>query len=408
MKVAYFCEPQLGGTLTFFQTLRPALRERGIDFFCISMMNQGDYPQEHEGVHFLGVGDLSEIRDPRILGPATCRAVQFLQRHEINLIMTLAGGNIFTANLAAYLPATIRATMNVPMMTRGAYVPVKTMCPYLDLVFAVSDRIRDDLCDRYGVAGELIDVIYHGIEVEPFFPNRGSAGQEASAKLLYAGRLSDGDKGVFLLPEMMRQLVGRGMSIELLIAGSGPDEHELRQRFARAGVLERVNMLGNVPHKKLLDLYKEADIFVFPSRFEGCGFSVLEAMAAGCAPVISDIRGSLRVIVANGSVGCLAVVGDPKSFADQIEILVRNPCRLREIKELAYRHVASNYTIDQMTDRYARSFEKVMSYHSDRRASCDLDAYAIPRGLLPTWRRWIPQSLKNRVRTVLERKGISS
>lgn len=416
IKLAYICEPQLGGTFTFFLRLRPALLARGIDMRCVTPLSVEQVARTRfagvEGLECVGAeGD--GLRDAGCgmrdtLRAATGRMIDYLVEQRFDVVMVLPAADLLSSNLPAYLPRSIRCVIRVPMMTRGAYAPTQALAPHMNRIYAVSDRIRDDLVGRYGVPREQVEIVYHGIDASVFAGVLEEKRRGDPVRLLYAGRLWDIDKGVFLLPEIMRHLQAAGHPVRLVVAGSGPDEAELRRRFEHAGVMELVEMTGGLPLERMHEQFRAADIFVFPSRFEGFGFAVLEAMAAGCAPVVSDIRGSLRVIVDDGRAGLPARVGDAADFARAIGELAGDRAKLQAIQQQAWRRARETYSLERMADRYAESFRTVLGEPDRRAPVMDLADYTIPKAFQPTWRTLIPRPLKNFIRTWMERFGMSS
>lgn len=405
IKLAYLCEPQLGGTFTYFLRLRPVLLGHEIDMRCVTTL-----PRERlQGTPFEAVDGVECVgcREDDLPG-ATGQMIEYLQNEQYALVMILPGTDLLSSNLPAYLPRTIRSVIRVPMMTRGAYAPTQAIAPHLNRIYAVSDRIADDLAGRYGIARDQLQVIYHGVDPAPFADALAAKNTGPTVQLLYAGRLWDLDKGVFLLPEIMRRLKADAVEVRLTVAGGGPDEAELRRRFQQAGVMDRVHMAGGLPLTRMQEQFRAADIFVFPSRFEGCGFAVLEAMAAGCAPVVSDIRGSLRVIVDEGRAGGLARVGDADDFARAIAVLARDRTALRALQEKAQARIRGHYTLERMAAHYAESMKAVLQAPDLRPAPRSLDQYELPRAFKPTWRTLIPRPIKNFIRMWMERFGISS
>ena len=414
MKIAYFCEPQVGGTFAFFQRLRPALVQHGIDMRCVSVMPKtrltGTRYEHEEAVECVGcdvdVFNL-EAMDVPTLAKCTQEIIDYLIDNQFRVIMTLAGSHVLTGNLPIYLPRSLASVIRVPMMTRGAYVPTRAVEQHVNRIIAVSDRILDDLTQRYGVDKKRVETIYHGIDLTPFtnaIPNR----IDRPVEMMYAGRLWDLDKGVFLLPPIMQQVLKSHPDVRLKIAGEGSDKEELIRRFNEVGAMPSVTMLGSLSYADLCAQYIKSDIFILPSRFEGCGFAVLEAMAAGCAPVVADIRGSLRVLVDNGQAGCLAIVGDAKSFATHIEALLDNPDELLRVRVAARERVQQHYALDRMAQQYATLLRDVVQEPDARTSPRNLSEYEIPRAFKPTWRTRIPAPIKNSIRKWLERFGISS
>ncbi|MFM5917271.1 MAG: glycosyltransferase [Novosphingobium sp.] len=82
----------------------------------------------------------------------------------------------------------------------------------------------------------------------------------------------------------------------LLLAGSGPDESELRLLSARLGLSERVRFLGPVPHAELPVVLSAADVFVLPTRSEGLANAWVEALACGTPVVTTPIPGAQELL----------------------------------------------------------------------------------------------------------------
>jgi len=77
---------------------------------------------------------------------------------------------------------------------------------------------------------------------------------------------------------------------------------------------ERVRLLGRVPHARIEQLMRAADLFVLGSHREGSGYALIEALACGLPPVVTDIP-SFRALTADGAVGKLWPCGDAPALA---------------------------------------------------------------------------------------------
>ncbi len=100
---------------------------------------------------------------------------------------------------------------------------------------------------------------------------------------------------------------------------------QVRARIAVSPLLApRVRLLGARPHAQIETLCRAADIFMLASHFEGSGYALIEAMACGAAPVVSDIP-SFRRLTGDGRVGVLAPVGDAETFAQGLITLAARP-----------------------------------------------------------------------------------
>jgi glycosyltransferase involved in cell wall biosynthesis len=125
-------------------------------------------------------------------------------------------------------------------------------------------------------------------------------------------------------------LVRQGRDVRLVFAGKQQmDPSELETIARRAGVHDRVIFLGYVPREDLPDLYREALAFVLPSRLEGFGLPLVEAMASG-TPVVAADAGSIPEVV--GDAGLLFKTGDHEDLAAVLGRLVDDPARRADLR----------------------------------------------------------------------------
>lgn len=403
MKLAYFCEPQVGGTFTFFLRLRDGLRRRGLDARCVPPISG----QHFAGTPFAGLDGVDYVTFPDEPAAATRVLVDHLTRTGVDVALTLPGCDLLTTNLVRYLPAHIRTVARVPMMTRGAYRPVVAVADHLDRVVGVCRRIRDDLLADYGLPADQVCVIENGADIERFAapPRESRPGQ--LLRVLYVGRLEDVQKCVLLLPDLAAALHRQGVRVQLTVAGDGPDAGRLRERFARVAPGQPVDFLGTVRQDDLPALYARHDVYVLPTRFEGTPNALLEAMAAGCVPVVTRLPGSLDVIVEEGRSGWLCAMGDAADFARRVAGLDRDRAQLVAFSCAAQDRMRSVFTQERMIDRYLAMLDEVCAAPSRRLPPLDLGCYTVPPALRPSWRRWVPPGLKKVARTLLGRMGRS-
>lgn len=405
MKVAYFCEPQAGGTFSFFTRVRPALAARDVDLRCIPPLSA----EHFKGTPYDGLDGVDYVRFPENDFPAATRVlIDHLIERRYDAVLVLPGTDVVCTNIVRYLPRTIRATARVPMITRGAYAPTRALAASLDLVFAVSRRVADDLTARYSVPSDIVRVAYNGAQVRDRLVLRTHGESGRPFTLLYSGRLSDLDKGVLLLPDILDRILKAGVNARLAVVGEGPDAERLRTEFARRRILDRVDMPGVVPLERVDEMLAEADCFVLPSRFEGCPNALLEAMASGCACVAARIVGSVDQIIEDGKSGILADVADTASFSQAVVRLARDPGLCRAIGEAAQARIADRFTIEHTAAIYAKAFKELKSAPDRREPPSSLDRYQVPQEMKPTWRTRIPDPIKNFARKWLERFGVSS
>jgi GalNAc-alpha-(1->4)-GalNAc-alpha-(1->3)-diNAcBac-PP-undecaprenol alpha-1,4-N-acetyl-D-galactosaminyltransferase len=139
--------------------------------------------------------------------------------------------------------------------------------------------------------------------------------------LLAAGRLTH-QKGFDLLMRALAALVRGGSSLELVLAGEGPDQAKLGRLAAELGLSSRVRLIGTVPD--LSGWMSAAFAFVLPSRYEGFPNVLVEALACGAAVIAADCPSGPREILHDGRYGLLVPCEDPASLAGAVQTLERD------------------------------------------------------------------------------------
>jgi glycosyltransferase involved in cell wall biosynthesis len=188
-----------------------------------------------------------------------------------------------------------------------------------DRVLAVSEWTKRDLVEHYGIPEEKIVVTPNG--VDPIFHPNGDAPQRRPYVLFVGGIHPRKD------PKTAVEAVARlGGDLQLVVVG---DEKrggaELREAIAKLGVEKRIELVGHVDHERLAVLYRGAACLVFPSRYEGFGIPVVEAMASG-TPVVAAAAGAIPEVAGDAAV--LVQPGDAEAFAAGIETALAQRERL--------------------------------------------------------------------------------
>lgn len=195
-------------------------------------------------------------------------------------------------------------------------------------------------------------VIHHGIDVETYRPPADRAAAFAATGLpgKYAigtfGRVRK-QKGIDLLVQAMLRLLPRYPDFSCVVIGFVSVDNRsfvegLKRRIAQAGLSDRIRFLGELPTSEVPLWYQRISIYVFASRVEGFGLTLLEAMAAGNA-VVATRAGAAEAIIDDGENGVLAPVADVEGLVAALEPLMRAPERLTEMGRKARQRVIEDF-----------------------------------------------------------------
>jgi alpha-1,3-rhamnosyl/mannosyltransferase len=178
----------------------------------------------------------------------------------------------------------------------------------------VATMVRDEL----GVAPSAVDVVLHGVPLPPVSA-AGETPPVAGRYLLYPA-VAWPHKNHDVVLRALAALPPGDRPRLVLTGASGPELERLRRLAHDLGVGQQVLWLGRVPYDDLAALYRGAVALVFPSRFEGFGAPVVEAMALGCPVVAADATALPEVV---GPAGLLVGPDDVTGWAAAIERVAR-------------------------------------------------------------------------------------
>lgn len=199
-----------------------------------------------------------------------------------------------------------------------------------DAVTVTGRRMTDGLIQA-GVSAEKIRVLPHSVDTARFAPRAG----EPVYDIVSVGQLIQ-RKRMDVLIDALGLLKQQGIPLRAAILGRGPLEDALRERARSQGVSEQVDFLGY--RDDVEQVISQAGVFCLASEWEGVPFAMMEAMAAGLVPVVTDV-GTIADWVTPEENGCIVPVGDPAALAATLKRLhvdrgaLRNRFRIRLIAE---------------------------------------------------------------------------
>lgn len=197
-------------------------------------------------------------------------------------------------------------------------------------------------------------VIYNGVDQDIFRPveiNRQALYEQLGLKgtekiLLFVGNPGK-RKGADLLPEIMNRLEDS----YVLLMTSG-----LREEIFSKN--KKIISVGKVSLDKLVMLYNFCDILLFPSRLEGFGLTVAEAMACG-KPVVATNGSALPELIVDGKGGFLCEMDNVDDFASKIELISNDNELNKDMSEFNQKIVSEKFTLKNMVNGYKKIYQKL-------------------------------------------------
>jgi len=220
---------------------------------------------------------------------------------------------------------------------------------FADRIVAVSEAVKRSLVSA-GADAQRVWVIPGGVDlaayaaVPPLVPGVVGA----------LGRLSF-EKGFDLLLDALPSVGGAGFRV--LLGGDGPQREALTRQVVDLGLSETVSLVGFV--ESVPAFLGQIGLFVLPSRSEGLGLVLVEAMAAG-RPVVATRVGGIPEVVVEGETGLLVEAGNASALAAAVGRVLGDSALALRLGEAGRRRVAAMFSAQRMADQTTALYEELV------------------------------------------------
>jgi glycosyltransferase involved in cell wall biosynthesis len=228
---------------------------------------------------------------------------------------------------------------------------------------AITANSRDSakLLISLGASAKSVHVVPNGVDTSLFQPSPISPIPDPRPlKVVTVCRIT-AEKDPMTLARGVARLHEMGYGVELTWVGQGNLRPKVEKELRPLG--GAVHFIDHMPQQQLPDLHRSAHVFVLTSLREGMPQVVLEAMACGLTVVASDVSGTRDAV---GDGGILIPAGDPNRLARELALLVDQPQRLVDFRELAILN-ASRFSwtsvIQQLKDVYEKAARELRHAH---------------------------------------------
>jgi Glycosyltransferase len=180
--------------------------------------------------------------------------------------------------------------------------------------------------------------------------------------ILSVGRFAE-KKGLIYLVQALEYIVQKHRNVKLAFIGFGPDEQKLKNLVEELELNDYVEFLGKIPNQELPQYYSSADIFVLPSIVdsrgdtEGLGVVLLEALAARCAVVASNV-GGITDIIKDNYTGLLVEQKNSIDLANKINLLIEDEELRQRVSRDGSAFIAKTFSWKEVSDQFSDLFIK--------------------------------------------------
>lgn len=230
---------------------------------------------------------------------------------------------------------------------------------WADRLIAISNHERETLIAMGLPAGRIATIpLWIDVAHAASLPQEPADLDLPHPRLLYVGQLKY-RKGFDILARAMPLVRAHYPRASFIFVGHSPLQRAALEEIAREnGTADALHILGRPDPAELQRLYKAVDALVFPSRYEGFGLPPLEAMAAGCPVITTDVP-VVNESVIDGENGLLAPYDDPEGLAASILRLLADPALRARLIAGGHATLAERFNGDVLTERVLGVYEEV-------------------------------------------------
>ncbi len=313
------------GTFTHVGSYIDYFRQAGHDVSFVSMS-----PGPERGVPTYNVGlgrKYSESKGKWKYPISMFRAKRLIKRLKPDIVhahyVTSCG---LTALICGFHPTVVTAhgsDLTVGIKSRIWRPLLRRIFEFSDCVNTVSTDLQD-MVESLGISSDKIETLTLGIDTAKFSSvERPQIGKSRVLRLVCTRRL----ESVFdhhTIVDALILLKEEGLGFEMTFVGDGSLLGELTQRVKEVGLDDHVSFAGRVDNDNLPEVLSRHDVYLSASLWDGASLSLLEAMATGLFPIVSDIRANSAWLKHNVD-GLLHKVSDPDDLAKCILQLCSHP-----------------------------------------------------------------------------------
>ena len=344
---------ELGGSTTFLLNIAIGLKKKKIPFLICSLESHNpmgnDFGQLNKNIRLLD--DKKQIFEDR-MRLLLQKLNEFQPTHVIG---TLGASSL---EVFRYLPKEIGRIGIIQSDDPGPYHALRFYAQHIGAVAGVSRRIIDKLKHDSVLGKKKVGDVRYGVKMPPLRKKRAIFCGQRPLRILYCGRIVEEQKRISLLPLILKDLDKAGLNYEMTLAGNGCELNKMAELLQPWVRRKKVYISGGLDQKAVSQTMAKNDIFLLFSDYEGLPLALLEAMAHGLVPVVSNLGQDFHDLV-DGTGGRLVNPTSIKDYAKAILKVAERPNSFFKNSILCQRKCHNDYSIEAMTNRWIRFLKQI-------------------------------------------------
>jgi glycosyltransferase involved in cell wall biosynthesis len=382
-----------GGATTFLLNLGGELVRRQVPVLVISL--------EHDNPH---AGDFAKLSIPlhveddrrNIFEDRILSALRAIRAFEPTAVVGCLGPSSY--EVLRYISSGVTRLALIQSDFLGNYSSVEPYISFVDGIAGVSRRIEANL-RAHPILSRVPSYFLHcGVQLPQ--QTRSIRNRYDPIRILYLGRVCRPQKRVHLFPQILGQLRASGIPFQWTIAGDGPERLWLEAKMTSTTATSAVHFVGAISYRDVPCLLDSHDILLLASDAEGLPVSLLEAMAHGLVPVVSNLASGISQVVGQDC----GILVDPKDVDGYARAIIHLHGRRDELeaKSIVTRErVRVEFSVEAMTNQW-------LSVLNPRQGSIIWPDKFRVRGPLTDLQQWKYTAAIRPLRRLIKRIGIRS
>jgi glycosyltransferase involved in cell wall biosynthesis len=332
----------LGGATSLLLNLTGELNHRGIQTLVFSFEKENPLASDFKAD---GVKVVFEDEDKSIFEDRLSACLKLLAEFRPSCVVAWLAPPSFEV-LRYVPPGILRVGLDV---SDKANIYPTDYAPFMDVLVGVSKKIAATARSLPAFGRVDVRCIHCGVPIPE--PRQRIPDSSSPLRIIFLGRLYQDSKRVRLFPTILRHLCESQIPFSWTIAGDGPELDFLKTNMQTSRPDQQVHFTGPLSNSEISALLSRHDVFLLASDFEGLPMSLLESMAQGLVPVVSDIESGIREVVDSNN-GIRVAIDDIPGYAKAIIHLHENRDALAAMGRAAHDIVLKAYSVRVMADRW--------------------------------------------------------